>query len=297
MRHVGLLMCLALALAALAAACGGGNEEASATQPEPAESQPATSAESTPPATEPIETQAVGDMTLSVYLTEGDTIAVVRRQVPQTEGVARAAMEQLLEGPTADEKALGFSTAIPLDTDLLDVGIDNGIATVDLTSGFASGGGSATMFARLAQVVYTLTQFPTVEGVNFKLDGEPVTTFSSEGIVLDKPQTRADYEDVTPAILVETPAPGETVSSPLEISGTANVFEATVSYSLEDANGNEIAKGFATASCGTGCRGTFETSVEFDAAGSSSGTLFVFEVSAEDGSRTKTVEIPLTFAG
>lgn len=103
--------------------------------------------------------------------------------------------------------------------------------------------------------------------------------------------------DATPAIVVETPAPGETVSSPLELSGTADVYEATVSYSLEDANGTEIAKGFTTASCGTGCRGTFEVSVEFDAAGSTSGTLFVFEVSAEDGSRTKIVEIPLTFAG
>ena len=56
--------------------------------------------------------------------------------------------------------------------------------------------------------------FPTVESVEFRLDGQPVTTFSSEGIVLDGPQTRADYEDVTPAILVETPAPFETVTDP-----------------------------------------------------------------------------------
>lgn len=104
-------------------------------------------------------------------------------------------------------------------------------------------------------------------------------------------------ENETPAILVETPAPGDTVSSPLKIAGTANVFEATVSYSLEDANGTEIAKGFTTATCGTGCRGTFDVTVPFDGAGASSGTLYVFEVSAEDGSRTKVVEIPLTFAG
>jgi hypothetical protein len=149
------------------------------------------------------------------------------------------------------------------------------------------------MFARLAQVVYTLTQFPTVEAVLFELDGEPVTTFSNEGIVLGGPQTREDYEDVTPAILVESPTPFETVASPLGIEGTANVFEATVSYALVDALGNELASGFATATCGTGCRGTFEAEVPFDAADGAALTLAVFEVSAKDGSRANVVEIPL----
>jgi spore germination protein GerM len=55
------------------------------------------------------------------------------------------------------------------------------------------------MDLRLAQVVYTLMQFPSVKAVNFSLDGKPVTVFGSEGIVLDHPQERSDYEDVAPS--------------------------------------------------------------------------------------------------
>ena len=40
---------------------------------------------------------------------------------------------------------------------------------------------------RLAQVVYTLTQFGTVRSVVFQIEGETVTVFGSEGIVLDGP--------------------------------------------------------------------------------------------------------------
>jgi N-acetylneuraminic acid mutarotase len=52
------------------------------------------------------------------------------------------------------------------------------------------------MQVRLAQVVYTLTQFPTVRRVRFALDGTPVNVFSSEGIVLDHPVGRGDYANL-----------------------------------------------------------------------------------------------------
>ncbi len=58
------------------------------------------------------------------------------------------------------------------------------------------------MQMRLGQLVYTLTQFPTVKRVRFSLDGAPVNVFSSEGIVLDHPVGRADY-----ANLAAAPAP------------------------------------------------------------------------------------------
>ena len=63
----------------------------------------------------------------------------------------------------------------------------------------------------LAQIVYTLTQFPTVESV--EIDGESYT--------------RADFEEQTPSVLVESPLPFEEVTSPLRATGTANTFEAT----------------------------------------------------------------------
>ena len=113
-----------------------------------------------------------------------------------------------MQGPTPEETAAGLGTSIPEGTTLNGLSIADGVATVDLSGEFDDGGGSLAMFTRLAQVVHTLTQFPTVEGVLFQLDGVPVETFSSEGIVLDGPQTREDYEDQAPPTLVETPAVG-----------------------------------------------------------------------------------------
>ena len=80
------------------------------------------------------------------------------------------------------------------------------------------------------------------------------------------------------------------------MSGTSNTFEATLNYELVDADGNVLVpEGFATATCGTGCRGTWETQIEFDAEPGTTGTLYVYELSAKDGSRTNVIEIPVTF--
>jgi hypothetical protein len=138
-----------------------------------------------------------------------------------------------------------------------------------------------------------VTQLSPGDRVRFRIDGKPVEVFSSEGVVLDRPQRRADYEDQTPAILVEYPAVGDDVSSPMDLRGTANTFEATFEYELLGPAGDKLAGTFVTATCGTGCRGTFDEVVAFDAAGATSGRLVVFERSAKDGSRINVVEIPV----
>ncbi|MDQ4065517.1 MAG: Gmad2 immunoglobulin-like domain-containing protein, partial [Actinomycetota bacterium] len=66
-----------------------------------------------------------------------------------------------------------------------------------------------------------------------------------------------------PLIVVTEPCPRSTVTSPVTIAGEANVFEATVSLRIRDENGAVIAEGFTTATCGSGCWGEFEGSLEF----------------------------------
>jgi hypothetical protein len=77
------------------------------------------------------------------------------------------------------------------------------------------------------------------------------------------------------------------------VTGTANTFEATFNYRLEDAEGTELAKDFVTATSGTGTRGTFEFDVSFTVDDAQDGTLVVFELSAEDGSVIHEREIPV----
>ena len=298
-RHHWLILTAAVVVAiGLVAGCGGSSPGATPSATEttstPATSEPPQTTSPTTTASQSPSPSPTRNLTVALYFLRGEHVGVAHRTIPFTLATGGAAMQLLVAGPNSTEKAAGLGTTIPAGTEFLGLVIKDGVATVNLSGTYASGGGSLSMFTRLAQVVYTLTQFPAVKGVNFRLDGEKVTVFSSEGIALDHPQTRADYEDQTPAILVENPAVGDTVSSPMRLSGTANVFEAVFQMRLVDANGKILAKGMVQATSGTGTRGTFSTPVLF-APTTPTGTLVVYEVSMKDGSRINVVRIPLAF--
>jgi len=208
---------------------------------------------------------------LRVYFLRESKVWPVRRDVDTAGGEATAALEALLRGPTAQEEAdLDLSTAIPDTDEDVEVTIEAGVADVQLDVQLSEPG--------LAQVVYTLSQLPGVERVEIQ----------------ERILTRADFEEQTPAILVESPLAFEEVASPLRFTGTANTFEANFEYELTDTDGKIVDESFVTATSGTGTRGTFDFttdaySVPFDGVGA----LIVFERSAEDGSRMNLVEIPL----
>jgi hypothetical protein len=193
-------------------------------------------------------------------------------------------MNALLAGPTASESGdREITTAIPTGSQLLGLTIDGDVATVDLSGEFESGGGSASVLTRLGQVVYTLTQFPTVRSVLFHVDGKPVTVFGGEGVILDKPVDRADYLDLLPAIWVDRPAWNAAIGNPAKVTGSANVFEATFRVAVLDGAGKVLADAQVMATCGTGCRGTFSTTVAYTISKAQYGTLRVYEPSAKDG--------------
>jgi len=194
----------------------------------------------------------------------------VLREVQASGDATSAVMDDLVAGPSPQEQVeLELTTAIPAQA-TPEVSVENGVATVELDE-------ELSIEAR-AQVVYTLTQFPTVESV--EVEGQSYT--------------RLDFEEQTPSVLVESPLAFEQITSPLRAEGTANTFEANFHYELTDTDGLIVDENFVTATSGTGTRGTFEFTtkpytVPFDGIGS----LIVFERSAEDGSRMNVVEIPL----
>lgn len=216
-------------------------------------------------------------VTYQVWFSQGESLFVTHRSEKATPRVGSAAVESLLEGPEEDEQDLNIGTQIPTGTQLLGLKIQDGIAHVDLTSEFESGGGTLSMSMRLAQVVFTLTQFPTVKGVLFSLDGEPIEVLGGEGLIIDHPLKRKDYADLLPPILVTSPAIGRQVGNPVVVRGSANVFEANVTVRILDQDGNEIASTFTTATCGTGCRGTFKVAVPYEVAEEQDGTIVVHD--------------------
>lgn len=232
-------------------------------------------------------------MQVSVYFMRAEGVALVHRSVPTTTATSRAALGELLAGPSPAEAQLGMTTSIPVGTVLNGVSISGGIATVDLSAAYGSGGGSLSMMGRLAQLVYTLTQFPTVQAVALEQDGQPVHVFGSEGIIIDHPLTRADYEEVTPPIFVDGPAPFDAVGPKIRVHGTANVFEALFMVRLTDPAGHVLYEHNQMATSGTGTRGTFDFTLDVAVSTHGTGILRLWEPSAKDGSDTNVVEIPV----
>jgi germination protein M len=243
---------LALVLVLSLAGCGGGGDAATTTD--------------TGTATAPVETTDV-----RVYWFYDGKVWPALREVEQTQAVATAALEELLAGPTDEEEVqFSFSSAIPEGVDLRSVTVENGVARVDLSGDLPE--------RALAQVVYTASQFPTVDSV--EVGGESYT--------------RNDFEDLTPAILVESPLYFEEVGNPVRATGSANTFEATFQYELTDTDGRVVDDGFVTATSGSGTRGTFDfTTSTYEIPFDGVGALVVYELSAKDGSRTNLREIPV----
>jgi hypothetical protein len=222
--------------------------------------------------TAPTTTTGVPTTVVRVYFLRDGKVAPVARELPQTQAVAFASLEELFAGPSGVDRADGLTTSVPANSSPGAVTLVNGIAVVDIPQLPRAG---------LAQVVYTLTQFPTVRGVR-----------TARSIGDTKPLTRADFEDVTPAILVESPLPHQAVSSPLRVVGTANTFEATFDVRLLDAAGRQLLQKVVTATSGSGTRGTYAVTLTFSD-GVTPRWLEAFEPSAENGQPLHKVRISL----
>jgi len=184
---------------------------------------------------------------LTVFRVVGGHLTAQDVGVPQTEAVAAASL-----------KALGIDA---------NVTISNGTATVDLANATPE---------QVAEVVYTLTQYSTVQRVDVG---------GRTGV------TRADETQYLPPISIELPAAGATVSKTFHVVGTAMVFEAT--FVLELKIGGDVAvKKTVTASAGAPSRGFFDVALTSPSSGSAE--LVAFEPSAADGSPLHTVTVPLT---
>ena len=198
---------------------------------------------------------------------------------------------------TPTEVAAGYTTAVPAGTRVRSATTEAGVATVDLSDEFASGGGAFSMSARLAQVVFTATAGPEwARTMNLLIDGELVSTFSSEGIELSQPLTRETSTDVLPLVLVEQPAAYEAITTTLSVSGLASVTDHRFRAELLDADRAPLAALPDIVTDGSGWGEFFVTVTipEFEA-----GTVVILHVwddSPGDSTAVGERYIPLTVA-
>jgi hypothetical protein len=158
------------------------------------------------------------------------------------------------------------------------------------------------MFGRVAQVVFTVTEFPGVDRVVLTLDGG--TDLGGNGISLGTPLRRDDFEEFKPPVIVTSPLPGQEVSTPFLVNGENSTFENTVDISLTADAGRELVSTFATGrgptmdAQGAPVWGPFEASIAFDAGSATGGELIVTEAtgSAEEGGPPMSFAVPVRFS-
>ena len=192
----------------------------------------------------------------------------------------RKLLEQTIDfipGPLGET---GVTSAVPENARLEDLSFEDDTAYVAL-SGEGPGKEADRRMAH-AQIVYTATQFPGIEKAS-------ITWSNDQGRL----ESREDFHDLLPVIAVEEPYAVQEVYRTFKLKGIANVFEANVSWRLTDEDGEVFKEGFVTATCGSGCWGTFEDRITLERVPGKRIVLEVFQSSAEDGSPMNMVRIPL----
>ncbi len=235
---------LSLFLAAMVAAsvsgCGSSSTSSSGT------TVGTTSALTTTPTTTG-HAAAPGPTSLTIFRVRSGELGSEIVRVAHTQAVAAAALE-----------ALGLAAPVT---------IANGTATVQL---------DAASPAEVAEIVYTLTEFPSVTRVDVA---------GRTGL------TRDDFAAYLPTIFIASPSAGASVPSTFTVTGSAVVFEATLVVELVR-GGKVLVKQSVTASEGAPARGTFETTLRAPSAGDA--TVTAFAPSAENGSPQHQVDVPVT---
>jgi hypothetical protein len=154
-----------------------------------------------------------------LYFTRANSIGASHRLVQVgSDDPRHAALEALLGGPDPSEAADGLGSAVPPGTDLRGLAVSNGVAAANFGPNFSAPAAQATELARLAQVVYTLTEFAGVNSVSFSVAGTPLTSFG--GISLASPVGRSALTAALPPVFLQSPVSGNTIGSSLEMKGT-----------------------------------------------------------------------------
>jgi len=147
---------------------------------------------------------------VTVYYQDGDGCLVpMTRWIQPQLGIARAAVSLAIDSPlTREETAYyGVYPVIPEGTGILGIDIRNGTAVIDFSRDLLNYGTAWSERNIIAAVVYTLTEFDTVDKVRILINGYPVGVLKY-GTDLSEPLGREDMMINTEMVKV-SPEPGK----------------------------------------------------------------------------------------
>lgn len=160
------------------------------------EEKPKTEAKTTEKKTEEVVPKSKVNLCF-VYVDSDGTVVrkMTTREINKSNAPLTNAIKTLLAGPVSQDK--NCMTLIPSGTRLLGASVKNGIATLNFSEEFEFNGINADSYrAQLMQIVYTATEFSTVDSVQFLIDGQRKDYMGSEElqIWIGSPYSRNSFK-------------------------------------------------------------------------------------------------------
>ncbi|PKL06165.1 MAG: hypothetical protein CVV53_05740 [Spirochaetae bacterium HGW-Spirochaetae-9] len=118
----------------------------------------------------------------------------VKRNVPSSDSPLTDAINALIAGPSEGEIRSGLVSLIPRGTKVLSITVRGSTAIIDLSDAFNYNRyGIEGYSAQLRQIVYTATSFPSVQDVQFLVEGKQKDYLGGEGVYIGKPLSRNSF--------------------------------------------------------------------------------------------------------
>ncbi|GAB6091342.1 hypothetical protein JCM12856_29360 [Spirochaeta dissipatitropha] len=118
----------------------------------------------------------------------------ITRTMPATQTPLTANLQALIAGPTADELREGVLNLIPPGSQLLSASISNRVAYLNFNENFRFNSlGTEGIIAQLQQIVYTATEFGTIDRVQFLINGQQLEYLGGDGVYIGQPLGRNSF--------------------------------------------------------------------------------------------------------
>lgn len=193
-----------------------------------------------------------------------------------------------------------LETSVPASVRVESTSVEDNVIVADMNEAFLAGAaepGLLSDMTMLNQLIYTLTSTDPETSVLFTVNGEPVEAFGSEGLDLTEPVERDTFRDDHLHVINLTRPVLQQDDGSYLVEGIANVYEASLTLQILDGAGEVVHEEFTTASCGTGCWGEFAVELDADLIVPGESSVRLLTYSAEDGSATNMITVPIPEEG
>jgi len=134
-----------------------------------------------------------------IYFTKIDDknslfLVTVGRKIKYTDSPVTETVKELLQGASRSEKSNEIITNIPNRTKLLSAMLKDQVVVLNFSKEFENNQfGRESTINQLKQIVFTVTEFPNIKGVQFLIEGKVKNYLGGEGVIINKPLSRNDF--------------------------------------------------------------------------------------------------------